>query len=110
MARPRSLAAIATEGDRLKTLEALRDKLARSIDKPGISARDLASLTRHFVQITAEIESLKVRDAAAKNSAGMANDDEDENPAETSSSEPLNPMQEMSAAVKAKRMRIVPAS
>lgn len=108
--RPRSLATIAGEGDRLKTLEALRDKLARSIDKPGISARDLASLTRHFVLITGEIESLKVREAAGKNSAGMADDNDDENPAENVSSAPLTPMQELSAGVAAKRMQIVPAS
>lgn len=57
--RPRSLGAIASEGDRLATLEALRDRIARSVDSPKTLARDLAALSRQLVQITAEIDELR---------------------------------------------------
>ncbi|MDV8066400.1 hypothetical protein R4P64_07775 [Rhodococcus sp. IEGM 1366] len=110
MARPRSLAVIAAEGDQLKTLEALRDKLARRLDSPKTAPRDFAALTRHFVQVGKEIESLKVRAATAKNSAGIADESTCANPVADAPSEAMTPIQELSAAVKAKRMRIVPAS
>lgn len=57
--RPRSLGAIASEGDRLATLEALRDRIARSIDNPKTLARDLAALSNRMVQILTEIDELK---------------------------------------------------
>ena len=110
MARPRSLAVIAAEGDQLKTLEALRDKLARKLDSAKTAPRDFAALTRHFIQVGKEIEALKVRAATAKNSAGMTDEGATANPVADAPSEPATPIQELSAAVKAKRMRIVPAS
>ncbi|NKW17067.1 hypothetical protein GS940_02135 [Rhodococcus hoagii] len=59
MARPRSLGAIAADGDHLKTLEALRDRLARKIDSPKTSPRDLAALTRQFTSVLADIAAQK---------------------------------------------------
>lgn len=48
----------AKTGDRLKGLEALRDKLAQSIDECE-SLRDLASLSRQMADVMAQIEELK---------------------------------------------------
>ncbi|MFF2115270.1 hypothetical protein [Rhodococcus koreensis] len=104
------MASIAAEGDQLKTLEALRDKIARRLDSPKTAPRDFAALTRHFVQVGKEIESLKVRAATAKNSAGMTDESETANPVADAPSEPLTPIQELSASVAKKRMQIVPAS
>lgn len=59
MARPRSLGAIAAEGDHLKTLEALRDRLARKIDSPKTSPRDFAALTRQLTSVLADIATQK---------------------------------------------------
>lgn len=110
MARPRSLATIAGEGDQLKTLEALRDKIARKLDSPKTAPRDFAALTRHFVQVGKEIEALKVRAATAKNSAGMADEHESANPVSDAPDVSKTPIQELSDSVAKKRMRIVPAS
>lgn len=74
--RPRSLGSIASEGDRLATLEALRDRIARAIDSPKTLARDLAALSRQLVQITAEIDELKKPNGSA--------------PATESTAEPVN--------------------
>lgn len=46
----------AAAGDRGATLEALRDKLARSIDASS-SGRDIAALTRQLREVMDEIES-----------------------------------------------------
>lgn len=48
---------IASEGDRVKTLEALRDRLARQID--DCEPRDLAPLARRLEAVLAEIDGLK---------------------------------------------------
>lgn len=59
MARPRSLGTIAAEGDRLRTLEGLRDRLARKIDSPKTSPRDMAALSRQLTAVLADIDALK---------------------------------------------------
>jgi hypothetical protein len=48
---------IAKQGDRLKTLEALRDRLAEEIDK-GPEPRDLAALSSRLEKVLAEIDGL----------------------------------------------------
>lgn len=53
-----SLADVAATGDRLRTLEALRDRLARDIDDPETPARDRASLARQLTAVLAEIASI----------------------------------------------------
>lgn len=51
----------AVSGDRLKTLQALRDKLAHEIDTCG-SGRDLAALSRQMTLVLAEIAELAPTD------------------------------------------------
>jgi hypothetical protein len=57
MARPRSLPTVAAHGDRLDTLRALRDRLAREIHQSG-SARDVAALSRQLRETLAEVDRL----------------------------------------------------
>lgn len=52
-----SLEATARDGDRLRTLRALRDRLAREIDETR-SARDVAALSRQLTEVLAEIDDL----------------------------------------------------
>jgi hypothetical protein len=52
-----SLEATARGGDRLATLRALRDRLAKEIDETR-SARDVAALSRQLTEVLAEIEAL----------------------------------------------------
>ena len=59
--RPASLAAVAKTGDHIKTLYALRDKLASSIDESK-SARDIAALSRQITEVMALIEKAKPPD------------------------------------------------
>lgn len=52
-----SLARVASAGDRLKTLEALRDRIAEEIDRTR-SARDVAALSRQLTDVLAQIEEI----------------------------------------------------
>lgn len=56
-AKPRGLAGVAASGDRLQTLMALRQVLARAIDD-GPPARDLASLSRRLQLVVEEIDEM----------------------------------------------------
>jgi len=54
-----SIGDIATEGDRLKTLEALRDFYARTLDGlSGLTIRDAAAIGGRLEKVLAEIEGL----------------------------------------------------
>jgi len=59
MAADPSLSEIAATGDRLATLERLRDHLAREIESSQTTARDLAALSRQLQQVLAEIAELR---------------------------------------------------
>lgn len=54
----RDLAAIADKGDYLKTLTALRQRVAEQLDATD-SARDVASLSQRMLDVTAAIEVAK---------------------------------------------------
>lgn len=55
------LAAVAAEGDRKATLEALRDVLATAIDDCP-PPRDLAALSRRLLEVLSELEGLSTFD------------------------------------------------
>lgn len=61
----RGLAEAAGSGDKLSTLEALRDKLARQIDASG-SGRDVAALSRQLTDVMDRIEAEKAKAASSK--------------------------------------------
>lgn len=65
MAKPK-LSAVASKGDRRKTLETMRDVLAAQIDSCN-SGRDVAALTLRFLDVERELASLP--DPKAKQSA-----------------------------------------
>lgn len=69
-----SLARIAAEGSRLKTLEALRDYLADALDQT-MSARDQASLAARLTDVLEQIEDLKPADEEADPLADLVPDD-----------------------------------
>jgi hypothetical protein len=52
-----TLADVASRGDRLETLRALRDRLARELDLTA-SARDVAALSRQLTDVLQQIEDL----------------------------------------------------
>lgn len=52
-----SLYTTARKGDRRQTLVSLRDRLARAIDSCE-SGRDMAALSRRFMEVLAELEAL----------------------------------------------------
>ena len=53
----RSIEAAAKNNDRREMLEALRDKLARSIDACE-SGRDIAALSKRLIEVAAELDAL----------------------------------------------------
>lgn len=55
--RRRGTVGTAAAASRRQLLEALRDKIASDIDK-GVPPRDLASLSRRLLDISAELDSL----------------------------------------------------
>ena len=68
----------AENGTRLDELRAMRAVLAKAIDAPDTSARDLAALTRRQLEISREIESLlkQAKEEAEEASKGGVTKDE----------------------------------
>lgn len=65
----------ASDGSHLDLLEAMRDRVAKSVEDVNTPARDLAALTRRLMEITREIEAIH---AAAKQEAEENADADDE--------------------------------
>jgi hypothetical protein len=63
----------AESGTRLDELRAMRAVLARAIDSETTSPRDLAALTRRQMEISREIETLRVQEADEVREAAKAN-------------------------------------
>ena len=68
MPRADNVARAARSGDKLRTLENLRDVIAKEIND-GVLARDLASLSRRLVDIMDEIDQLKREEAESQRSS-----------------------------------------
>lgn len=58
---PASVLSATESDDRVGELVAMRRVVARAIDNPDTSARDLAALTRRLTEISKELESLRAR-------------------------------------------------
>ena len=56
--RSRRVSNAAASGDRRRLLVAMRNLIAEKLDEGSISSRDLASLTKRFADISAEIEAI----------------------------------------------------
>lgn len=70
-----SVTKAAAEGSHLELLEAMRDRVAKTVEDVNTPARDLAALTRRLMEITKEIEAIE---AALKQEADESADVEDE--------------------------------
>ena len=72
---PLSVADASDFGTAIDELRAIRTVLARAIDSPNTSPRDLAALTRRQLEVSREIRALELK---AKEEAADAEDAEDE--------------------------------
>ena len=63
----------AESGTRLDELRAMRAVLAKAIDSETTSPRDLAALTRRQMEISREIEALRVEEAEEAKKAAESN-------------------------------------
>lgn len=59
---PKSIAEAAAAGDYRTTLVKLRDRLARQLDDPNTPPRDMAALSRRFLEVVREVEALDKAD------------------------------------------------
>lgn len=58
-----SVVEAAESGSRREELVAMRRRIARALDDPNTSARDLAALSRRQIEISKEIEAIDLREA-----------------------------------------------
>lgn len=58
--RPKKIATVASQGDNLETLKALRQKIARAIDDSE-SGRDIAALSRQLQLVLKSIAELEAK-------------------------------------------------
>jgi hypothetical protein len=68
-----SVSDAAESGTRLDELRAMRAVLARAIDSDTTSPRDLAALTRRQMEISRDIESLRIEEAEEAKKAAESN-------------------------------------
>lgn len=68
---PKTVADAAKVGDQRAALVAMRQRIAKEIDNPNTPARDLAALTKRYVEVDRDIEAIDARAAqdAAKSEA-----------------------------------------
>jgi chromosome segregation ATPase len=60
-AKKLSITEAAREGTVRQQLEALRDRIAKAVEDPNCSTRDLASLSKRLMEITKEIEAIDAK-------------------------------------------------
>ena len=74
---PMSVLEAAENGTRIDELRAMRVVIARSLDNPDTSARDLAALSRRQIEISRDIEALaskELEDASSARAVDIAFD------------------------------------
>ena len=64
-------------GGRLAELKAIRSLLAKSLDSERTSARDLASLSRRFIEVSRDIESLSIESLSGEVTAEESREPKD---------------------------------
>jgi hypothetical protein len=62
---PTTLQAVVAEGDRRRSLEAVRDRLGRAIDD-CVEPRDVGSLAKHLSEVLRDLENLPMKDAGSR--------------------------------------------
>lgn len=74
-ARPLTVLEAAESGSRLAELVAIRAVLARAIDNDKTSPRDLAALSRRQIEVSREIEALRIQEAEEANEHAIADEE-----------------------------------
>lgn len=69
---PMTVSEAAESGTRLDELIAIRTVLARAVDSENTSPRDLAALTRRQIEVSREIDALRIQEAAEAVEAGKS--------------------------------------
>lgn len=69
-----SVSAAGEHGSRLDGLRALRRILARILDDDKTLARDIASVSRRYLEVIADIEDLEEVERAMSGDAGVSNE------------------------------------
>ena len=74
---PKTIAEAASSGDLRATLAKLRDRLSRTLDDPNTPPRDLAALSRRFLEVVREIDEIDARaeQEAAEDADSFPDDD-----------------------------------
>ena len=75
-AAPKTIAEAAARGTTRDVLVTSRDRIARALDDPNISARDLASNSKRLMELIREIEAIDAREAAGDNDGEQVEDGE----------------------------------
>ena len=75
---PMTVFEAAESGTRLDELIAIRSVLARAVDSSNTSPRDLAALTRRQIEVSREIEALRIQEAVEAEEAGKSGSGSDE--------------------------------
>lgn len=75
-ASPRSVSSAAKGGSQRELLEAMRDRIAKTLDSPETPPRDLASLSKRLIEITKELESFRSDEEKEMDDDGEVSDDE----------------------------------
>ena len=70
---PLTVLEAAESGTRLDELVAIRLVLARAVDSSNTSPRDLAALTRRQIEVSREIEALRIEEAEEAKKAAESN-------------------------------------
>jgi hypothetical protein len=73
-APPKSVSDAAANGDTRDLLVSLRTRIAKSVDDPNASQRDLASLSRRLLEIAREIEAIDTRAEQEANASADVSD------------------------------------
>ena len=71
--QPMTVSEAAESGTRLDELVAIRSVLARAVDSEKTSPRDLAALTRRQIEVSREIEALRIEEAEEAKKAAESN-------------------------------------
>jgi hypothetical protein len=72
--RPLTILEAAESGSRLEELIAMRRRIAKAMDDPTCSTRDLAALSRRQIEIGLQVEALQISEGEESVVAGTADE------------------------------------
>ncbi len=72
---PKTVTQAAESGTKRELLVAMRDRLAKDVENPNTSPRDLAALTRRLLEVVNDIEGMDARDEQEAGRRGPTDDE-----------------------------------